>query len=52
MLAAPKDGHLYGYDVASGSRLYRTPVTTIENVSAPLTAEGTQFCPGTQGGSE
>jgi len=52
MLAAPKDGNLYGYDLASGRRLYRTAVTTIENATAPLTPEGTRFCPGTQGGSE
>lgn len=52
LLVAPKDGHLYGYDLKSGARRYRTPVTTIENVTAPLTAAGTRFCPGTQGGSE
>lgn len=52
MFVAPKDGHLYGYDLQSGARLYRSPVTTIENVDAPLTPEGTRFCPGSQGGSE
>jgi alcohol dehydrogenase (cytochrome c) len=52
LLVAPKDGHLYGYDVKSGARRFRTPVTTIENATAPLTATGTRFCPGTMGGSE
>lgn len=52
MVVAPKDGHLYGYDLSSNERLYRMPVTTIENVEAPLTAEGTRFCPGSQGGAE
>jgi alcohol dehydrogenase (cytochrome c) len=50
--AAPKDGQLYGYDLDSGDRRYVTPITTQENVAAPLTASGTRFCPGTQGGSE
>jgi alcohol dehydrogenase (cytochrome c) len=52
LLAAPKDGLLHGYDLGTGSRLYETPITTRENVTAPLTKEGTRFCPGTQGGSE
>lgn len=52
MAAAPKDGHLYGYDLAAGKRLYRMPVTTIYNAAAKLTAAGTRFCPGTQGGVE
>jgi len=52
MAVTPKDGHLYGYDLASGSQMYATPITTIENDKAPLTAAGTHFCPGSQGGSE
>lgn len=52
MAAAPKDGILYGYDLASGERLYATAITRRENTEAPLTTEGTHFCPGTQGGSE
>jgi alcohol dehydrogenase (cytochrome c) len=47
-----KDGHLYLLDRASGAVLFRTPVTRIENVEAPLTAEGTRFCPGVNGGVE
>ncbi len=51
--AAPKDGHLYGIDLAEGALLYRTPVTRIENVEAPFaTDEAVRFCPGASGGSE
>ncbi len=52
MAAAPKDGLLYAHDLASGARLYQTAITRRENTEAPLTAAGTHFCPGTQGGSE
>jgi len=27
-------------------------MTTVENADVPLTAEGTRFCPGSQGGAE
>lgn len=49
---AIKNGHVYGLDIASGKQLWSTPTTTILNATAPLTATGTRFCPGTQGGSE
>jgi PQQ-dependent dehydrogenase (methanol/ethanol family) len=49
---APKDGHLHVIDLASGKVLYSNPVTHIANVDAPITAEGTRFCPGVQGGAE
>jgi alcohol dehydrogenase (cytochrome c) len=49
-MAAGKDGHLHGIDIASGKVAFKTPVTTIENIEAPLTVEGTHFCPGTAGG--
>jgi alcohol dehydrogenase (cytochrome c) len=52
LAATPKDGLLYGIDLASGKRLYETAITTRENVEKPLTPAGTHFCPGTQGGSE
>ena len=52
LAVAPKDGHLYGYDLATGKRLYRTDVTTILNPDTPLTPEGVRFCPGAQGGAE
>ncbi|SRR5579884_2490537 len=61
--AAGKDGMLYGIDrsevaagKASGSPLkilWKTPVTTRSNVTAPLNSKTeTHFCPGTQGGTE
>jgi len=53
MLAeAPKDGHLYLFDLDTGAAVFRKPVTTIANAEAPITAQGTRFCPGTQGGAE
>jgi glucose dehydrogenase len=53
MLAeAPKDGHLYLIDLNTGKLLYRKPMTTIANVEAAMTAQGTRFCPGAQGGAE
>jgi len=51
--AAPKDGHLYGIDLADNALLYRTPVTRIENVDAPFAPnKEVRFCPGVSGGSE
>lgn len=53
MLAeAPKDGHLYLIDLNDGRVVYRKPVTTVFNAEAPMTAQGTRFCPGSQGGAE
>ena len=49
---AGKDGHVYGVDRASGQILYSTPITTLYNVTTPLTEAGTRFCPGIQGGVE
>jgi len=49
-MAAGKDGFLHAIDIAAGKVAWKTPVTTIKNVDAPLTAEGTYFCPGTAGG--
>jgi alcohol dehydrogenase (cytochrome c) len=49
-MAAGKDGFLHAIDIASGKVAWKTPVTTIENVDAPLTVQGTRFCPGTGGG--
>ena len=53
MSVAPKDGHLYAYDLADNSLLYRVPITTIENDAATF-AVGTDvhFCPGPVGGDE
>jgi alcohol dehydrogenase (cytochrome c) len=52
LAATPKDGFLYGYDLASGQRLYQTAVTRRENADVALSKTPTRFCPGTQGGSE
>jgi alcohol dehydrogenase (cytochrome c) len=50
---APKDGHLYGIDLADSAVVYRTPVTKIENVDAPFAPDkAVRFCPGASGGSE
>ncbi len=50
---APKDGHLYGFDLATNTLLYRTPTTRIENVKeAFATNKAVHFCPGTVGGAE
>jgi len=51
-MAAGKDGILHGIDITSKKVVWNTPVTTIQNVEAPLTREGTHFCPGTAGGVE
>lgn len=45
-----KNGYLYALNRTLTKVYYQVPVTTIENVHAPLTAAGTRFCPGTQGG--
>ena len=52
ILQAGKDGHVYALDRESGAVLWQTVVTRRENVEAPLTAEGTRFCPGVNGGVE
>jgi alcohol dehydrogenase (cytochrome c) len=53
LAVAPKDGHLYGFDLATNAMLYRTPVTRIENADTPFaTDKDVHFCPGTHGGAE
>jgi len=50
---APKDGHLYGFDLATNAMLYRTPATRIENADVPFSSDKpVHFCPGTVGGAE
>jgi alcohol dehydrogenase (cytochrome c) len=50
---APKDGHLYGIDLAANTPLYRVPVTKIENVDVPFAVgKEVRFCPGASGGAE
>lgn len=45
-----KNGYLYGLDRDLSKVEFQVPIDTIKNVKAPLTAAGTRFCPGTQGG--
>lgn len=45
-----KDGYLYGLDRNLRKVFFKVPVTRHFNVDAPITAEGTRFAPGTQGG--
>jgi alcohol dehydrogenase (cytochrome c) len=52
LMTAGKDGFLHAIDIAGGKVAWKTPVTTIDNIDAPLTAQGTHFCPGTAGGVE
>jgi alcohol dehydrogenase (cytochrome c) len=53
MAVAPKDGHLYGYDLATNAQLYRVPVTTVENEDgAFVVGQNVHFCPGPVGGNE
>jgi alcohol dehydrogenase (cytochrome c) len=53
MSVAPKDGHLYGYDLADNHLLYRVPVTTIENDGQDFAVgQNVHFCPGPVGGDE
>jgi len=53
MAVTPKDGYLYGFDLANKSMLYQVPMTRIEDVRVPFTP-GTDihFCPGSVGGAE
>ena len=54
MAVAPKDGHLYAYDLGDNDKLlYRVPITTIENdAQAFEIGKDVHFCPGPVGGDE
>ena len=53
MAVSAKDGFLVGFDLADNKQLYKTAVTTIENVDTPFsTDKETHFCPGAGGGEE
>jgi alcohol dehydrogenase (cytochrome c) len=53
MVVSPKDGYLYGFDLANNSLLYRLPVTRIDNADAPFSpGKDVHFCPGAAGGEE
>ena len=50
---APKDGHLYGFDLDTNALLYRLPVTRMKNEDAPfVVGKPVHFCPGSTGGAE
>src|SRR5215510_9022376 len=50
---APKDGHLYGFDLDTNALLYRLPVTRLENEEEPfVVGKPVHFCPGSVGGAE
>jgi alcohol dehydrogenase (cytochrome c) len=54
MSVAPKDGHLYAYDLGDHDKLlYRVPITTVENDGANFeVGKDVHFCPGPVGGDE
>jgi alcohol dehydrogenase (cytochrome c) len=53
MALAPKDGHLYGYDLESNKQMYRLPVTKMLNTDVGFeTGKSVHFCPGSTGGAE
>jgi alcohol dehydrogenase (cytochrome c) len=53
MAVAPKDGQLYGFDLATDGLLYRVPVTQVEDVGATFSpGKEVHFCPGAAGGAE
>jgi alcohol dehydrogenase (cytochrome c) len=53
LVVAPKDGHLYDFDLANNTRLYRVPVTQVENVDENFSpGKAVRFCPGAVGGAE
>jgi PQQ-dependent dehydrogenase (methanol/ethanol family) len=49
---AGKNGVLHGLEARTGKHLFEVPVTTMLNLDAPLTPEGTRVCPGVNGGVE
>ncbi len=53
MAEAPKDGHLYGFNLDDNQLLYRVPVTRIYNAEEPFSPDkDVHFCPGSGGGTE
>jgi alcohol dehydrogenase (cytochrome c) len=50
---SPKNGYLYGFDLATSQLRYRSPVTRMENADVPFsTDKAVHFCPGAPGGGE
>jgi alcohol dehydrogenase (cytochrome c) len=53
MVDAPKDGYLYGFDLADNKALYRVPVDHVDDVAASFSpGKDVHFCPGTVAGAE
>jgi alcohol dehydrogenase (cytochrome c) len=53
LVVTPKNGFLYGFDLADDRLLYKQPVTRIENAGATFSAgNSVHFCPGSTGGAE
>lgn len=53
MVAAPKDGYLYAFDLADNSQVFKVPVTRIENIEQTFEqGKFVHFCPGSVGGAE
>ena len=53
MLVAPKDGHLYAFDLSDGKMLYRNPMTRVDNAEAEFApGKSVHYCPGSIGGAE
>jgi alcohol dehydrogenase (cytochrome c) len=53
MSLAPKDGHLYAFDLDANALLFKRPVTRVENETAPFeVGKSVHFCPGSIGGAE
>ncbi|MGD0190931.1 MAG: PQQ-binding-like beta-propeller repeat protein [Rhizomicrobium sp.] len=53
LVVTPKNGYLYGFNLADDDLLYQTPVTRIENATATFSAgNAVHFCPGSTGGAE
>ena len=53
VVAGGKDGILHAVDLSQKKEIYKTPLTTLENVDVPLSEDKeTHFCPGVQGGVE
>jgi PQQ-dependent dehydrogenase (methanol/ethanol family) len=47
-----KNGFVYALDPDTGKILWKTPVTTLKNITLPVTPEGVHVCPGIFGGVE
>ena len=50
VVVGSKDGYVYGLNPELTSVAYKVPITTVANVTDPITPQGTHFCPGTAGG--